>query len=254
MAKRVNTVADTLVKQAEIVEKQRVAAEKALLSGKAKEYESAKTKLKEVVDEYNLLARRVEYTRMKTEPLPFVAFAKTVTYKAKKVNETRNKVTKELDGVEVQTTERRLNLREFIDYAEIESKMINNIAKLQATLIVREKKILELTPEVFAKESGLVVDVVRAKSEGKTPDSNTAICKLIQSIADEAGIECKIINPDMYFIHTCAFVHDSKGIARVKPVTDGKFVSIIVDLFAHFVQGIPYSILIKEQKNADKAA
>lgn len=224
------------------------AAENALLTGKAKEYSLAKAALDKEVEEFNTNARHAKYAEFAKTDSPFIAFANAVKYDGKRVKETRNKDTKVVESISVIDTDRRLNLKEFVEYCKIDTTMLKEIAELLTVLTVREQNICKLKHEDYDKQSPFFCRVVKAKEAGETPDSNTQICKRIQNIMDGAGIDCRVINPDMHFIQQCSFVHDSKGIARVKPVPAGKFMTIIVDMMAHFVQGIPYSVFIKEQK------
>jgi hypothetical protein len=245
MAKRITDAAKT---QAEIVEEKRAAAEKALLAGKAKEYSTAKADLDKAVDEYNTLVRKTVYDKFLKSDKPFVEFAGTVYYDGKRAKETRNNDTKVVEGVTVEGAKYRLKLKEFVEYGKIETKMLREISDLFTVLTIREQGIMTLKHEDFVKQSQFFCRVVADKESGKTPDSNTAICRRIQGIMDMAGIDCRVMNLDMHFIQQCSFVHNGKNIAQIKPVTAGKFVSVVVDMMAHFVQGIPYSILVKEQK------
>lgn len=234
----------------EVLEEKRKTAETALLAGKAKDYADAKVDLDKAAEEYNTLLRYAQYDKFVESGNPFVAFASAVFYTGKRVKETRNKETKALEGVVVEDEKYRLKLREFIEYKKLDTSMLRDISDLLTVLTVREKEIVKLSHEDFVTKSRFFCDIVREKEAGGTPDSNTQICRRIQGIMDKAGIECRVTNLDMHFIQQCSFVHNGKGIAQIKSVTAGKFLSVVVDVMAHFVKKIPYSVLEKEQKKS----
>ena len=211
-------------------------------------YASAKADLQKSVDEYNVVAQKTVFAECAKAENPFAAFAAAFTYNGLRVKETKDKETQVVTGVETDTAQRRLSLRGFIKENEYDSSILVDIAKLLVLLTVRENNIMSLSHEDFAKKSLFFCKVVSEKAKGKTPDSNTQICRAIQNIMDKCGISARVINPDMHFIQQCAFVHDARGKCRVKPVTDGKFQTIMVDVMNHFVAGTAYTVLEKKQK------
>lgn len=225
-------------------------AKAALANGKATDYAKAYADLDRAVNTFNTEVRNGCYAKFAKAPHPFVAFAGAVFYDGKRIKVTRNNESKEVEGITVEKASRRLNLKEFVEFCKFDKKILDEISELQTLLTIREREICTLKHEDYLTHDRFFCRTVADKMAGKTPDSNTQICKKIQGILDMAGVECRIVNPDMHFIQQCSFVHDPKGIARVKPVTAGKFMTIVVDMMAHFVQGIEYSILIKEQKKS----
>lgn len=211
-------------------------------------YATAKADLEKAVEQYNVMVQKALFEEFGESDKPFIAFANAFTYEGFRVKETVDRETKVATGIETAKVSRRLSLRDFIKTNGYDASILTDISKLLTLLTIRENNIMQLSHDDFAKKSPFFCKVVTAKSEGKTPDSNTQICRAIQGILEKCGIECKVINPDMHFIQQCAFVHDARGKCRVKPVSEGKMQSIMVDVMNHFVAGTAYSVLEKKQK------
>lgn len=237
-------------KTKDVLSEKLAAAQTALLTGRARDYSQAKAALEKEIDEYNTLTRRAKYKEMQATDNPFEAFARTVFYTGKRTKENKDSKTGVVDSITVEDMSRRLNLKEFVECIKADKEILSEIGNLQTLLLVRKREVLKLSDADYAKESFLYCRIVKEKESGKTPDSNTQICKKLQGILDMAGLEYRVTNKDFGFIMQCCFLHDSKAVGRVKPCTAGKFMSLIVDVMAHYVQGIDYSVLEKEQKKS----
>lgn len=224
------------------------AAKAAFSSKDLDAYAVAKAELETAVNECNIMVQKNLYDDFAKQEKPFAAFATAFTYEGFRAKETKDKETQLVTGIEIEKVNRRLSLRGFIKEKSLDNTILTDISKLLTLLVVRENNIMQLSHEDFAKKSPFFCKVVSEKSKGGTPDSNTQICKAIQGVMEKCGIECRVINPDMHFIQQCAFVHDARGKCRVKPVTDGKFQTIMVDVMNHFVAGTSYSVLEKKQQ------
>ena len=188
------------------------------------------------------------FEEIKTAEKPYAEFVKRYSFTTKRVVEVADKLTEQIENVEVQSGERRLNLTSFVKFCEGDYTILETIQQTLELMTIREKNILSLTHDDFVKKSPFFIETVKAKYQGETPDSNRQICKKIQSIMDKMGIECKVINPDMHFVQQCAFVQANNAKCAIKSVGYNRFENIMVDVAFHFLTDTSYTLLEQKQR------
>lgn len=211
-------------------------------------------KLERQVKSHNGDIVNCEYDRLSKESDPMIAAVKQFYVELKRVVEDKDKDTGRVTGVNIETKKARIDLAKFCDFAKLDKSWINDTARLLVLLVSRKKNLLAMSSEELSKESLIFNEVVRELKDGETPNSNTQIVRLIQTIVDgaifvdngkgENAYRCT--NHDILFISEAILKFNAKEKCTLDSMNDRQFQSVMMSVFAHIL-GEAYAI--KEAKS-----
>lgn len=242
-----------------LVEEAKANANAALLGGSVADYSKSIAELKKRVDDLNIMLKRAEYEKFLETPNPIIAAVKQFSYVAYRIKETRDKETDAITGVLVETNTRRIDLADLVKYGELDKAWLFHCAELRALFHLRSVHVFEITSAMLAKESFFFSSQARKKANGETPDSNTQIVRLIQTIIDEAIFvddgtgknAYKCTNHDIAFIEKCFSKLDVKEKCTIATINDRQFQMVMMSVFEHCL-GEAYKVKStqRQKKNA----
>lgn len=113
-----------------------------------------------------------------------------------------------------------------------------------------------MSADALARQSYLFQDLAAKKKKGETPDSNTQIVKLIQTIVDQVAFKddgtgknvYKCTNHDIAFLHDAITKFEPKAKCAVSLLNERQFRSVMMSLFAHCVTNEKYAVLYKNKE------
>lgn len=217
-------------------------------------------KLERQVKSHNGDIVNCEYSRLSKESDPMIAAVKQFYVELKRVVEDKDKDTGRVTGVNIETKKARIDLAKFCDFAKLDKSWINDTARLLVLLVSRKKNLLAMNSEELSKESLIFNEVVRELKDGETPNSNTQIVRLIQTIVDgaifvdngkgENAYRCT--NHDILFISEAILKFNAKEKCTLDSMNDRQFQSVMMSVFAHIL-GEAYAIKeAKSRKSKDE--
>ena len=217
-------------------------------------------KLERQVKSHNGDIVNCEYDRLSKESDPMIAAVKQFYVELKRVVEDKDKDTGRVTGVNIETKKARIDLAKFCDFAKLDKSWINDTTRLLALLVSKKKNLLAMSSEELAKESLIFNEVVQELKDGETPNSNTQIVRLIQTIVDgaifvdngkgENAYRCT--NHDILFISEAILKFNAKEKCTLDSMNDRQFQSVMMSVFAHIL-GEAYAIKeAKSRKSKDE--
>lgn len=210
------------------------------------------------VKEINKVRCKVDYAKFLAEENPMIAAVKQFYINTLRVKESRSKDDNTIVAVNLEERKSRIDLEDFCDFGELPKKWANDAAHLLALLALRETNVFAIKASDLSSKSFYFIQQARAKVEGKTPDSNTQIVKLLQEIIDEMIFvdngegknAYKCTSHDLAFIHDAITKMDSKEKCTIATMNERQFKTVLMSVLAHCL-GEAYKVKaakIKEKK------
>lgn len=200
-------------------------------------FDNTMSDLKDALTAYNLATTAAFYDELSQKTQPMVEAVKMYAIPLHKIVEVSNDSGK---VVEVKLGEKstKISLDNFCAKQKLDREWVKECGQLLALLTLKKLKdydITKLSSAELAKKSNAFIKYAFEKHAGFTPDSNTKVVKLIQSIVDrvlgEGAYKCT--NYDINFIYDCATKIDRKSKCAIAMVTDKQFTEIMFEVFAH---------------------
>lgn len=216
-------------------------AKEALKEDNLTTYAEKMTALSTAVDQWNAELQNVAFKELATHEHPMIAAVKQFYIDAYKIKEEKDKETGKITDIKLDKRARRIDLEAFCKDAKINTAWVNDTSKLRDLLEARETEVYQMKPADLAKKSYYFISVMRKKKEGETPDSNTQIVKLLQTIIDEAIFVddgngknvYKCTNHDLAFIQDAVTKFDPKKKCSIAMMNDRAFKTVMMSVFAH---------------------
>lgn len=214
-------------------------------------------KLGEYVKAHNKDILNVEFDRLSKETNPMIAAVKQFYVEMKRVVESKDDETGRITGVNIETKKTRIDLAKFCDFAHLDKAWINQTARLLVLLVSKKRDLFAMSSEDLAKQSIIFHNVLNELKDGKTPNSNTQIVRLIQEIVDgtifvndgSGNNSYRCTNHDILFISEAVMKFNAKEKCALDSMNDRQFQSVMMSVFAHIL-GEAY--VIKEAKSRKK--
>ena len=204
-------------------------------------YSKAMAVLNEKVRVLNECICKVKYADFMTADKPVIAAVQAFYIDTVKIKESRHKEDGSITAVNFDKKKSRIDLEKFCIFGGIDTEWAHNCSKLLALLILRETDVYAIKPAELAKQSYYFISQVRAKKEGDTPDSNTKIVRLLQTIIDGAIFVddgkgknvYKCTNHDIAFIQDAVTKMDTKEKCTIAMLNERQFKTVMMSVFAH---------------------
>lgn len=214
-------------------------------------------KLGEYVKTHNKDILNVEFDRLSKETNPMIAAVKQFYVELKRVVESKDDETGRITGVNIETKKTRIDLAKFCDFAHLDKTWINQTARLLVLLVSKKRDLFAMSSDDLAKQSIVFHNVLNELKDGKTPNSNTQIVRLIQEIVDgtifvndgSGNNSYRCTNHDILFISEAVMKFNAKEKCALDSMNDRQFQSVMMSVFAHIL-GEAYAI--KEAKSRKK--
>lgn len=213
--------------------------------------------LKSKVGVANTSYAQTIYAKCKASENPIIAAIRdNFWWDAYKISEERSSEDNHLIDVTVGISKRVIDLEDLVKSADLPTGWISKCKELRALLKARRVNAFKISSEELAKESLFFNRVIEDKQDGKTPDSNTQIVRLIQAILDEAIYvdngagknRFKVTNHDIAFIESCITKLDAKGSTNVVMIRDHQFIRVMAGVFRHYLCNEAYTVSEKSYK------
>lgn len=240
MAKK-EVLATTLAEANKVAEATLKSVRDALAKKDLTKYNLTMTALQKDVKEVNNLRCKVEYAKFLETESPMITAVKQFYIDTIKVKETRNKDDGSITGVNLETKKSRIDLEDFCNFGELPKKWTTDASHLLALLALRETDVFKMSPTALSAKSFYFINQARAKQEGKTPDSNTQVVKLLQTIIDEMIFvdngegknAYKCTSHDLAFIHDAVTKMDTKEKCTIATMNERQFKTVLMSVLAH---------------------
>lgn len=225
----------------------------AIKANNLKLYNELRVKLDDELKEYNSLAMKAVFALAMKAKHPCAELARLYTFAGKKAKEEKDVKTKELLALKVNDADIQLRLGKFVKDNGLDTAITKGIQDLQTMYNTREKDVLAMTPVEFRKAykdgSSFERELMEALQNGETPLSNTKICAKLQEIVNACGINKRVTNHDtQVWLQQHAFT-TGKDKGSIKPVTGGKFESLVFTVLSMKVTGMPYTYYENQKTN-----
>lgn len=219
-------------------------------------YNEAKTKLDTSVKEYNeLLAYDVYDVLLKTDS-PIVEAVKKYEYEGFKVKEIRKTETRKVTNVEIEKKMRQIDLLKFCEYAKFDTMWEIDCQGFNQLLTLRCGKNLGLSDTELDKiaKSYYMSKVVSDLKLGKTPTSNSQVCKMLQKIIDrilptdaDGKSIYKCNSHDVAYLDAC-YAKRGKASLSVAMAKHDFLRRLVTDIMHRIVCGKMYTVEYKATK------
>lgn len=220
-------------------------------------YNEAKSKLDGSVKEYNgLLAYEVYDELLKTDS-PVVEAVKRYEYEGLRVKEIRETETHIVTGVEIETKTHQINLLDFFKYSKIDNTFETDCQGFNQLLTLRCAKILGLSDTELKNISKTyyMSKIVTSIELGKTPTSNTQVCKKLQEVIDcvlptdkDGKSIYKCNSHDVAYLDAC-YAKRGKASLSVAMAKHDFLRRLVTDIMHRIVCGETYSVEYKRNNN-----
>lgn len=209
------------------------------------------------VKELNKAIRNVEFDALAKEASPMIAAVQKFYIDLIKITETKDKDDGSIMGVNLEPRKARIDLEKLCDFAHLDKSWANNCDKLLELLYLRECNVYAMSPSDLAKRSFYFISQAKKKVEGETPDSNTQIVRLIQTIIDgaifvdngEGKNTYKCTTHDIAFIQDAVTKLDTKEKCSIAMLNSRQFKTVMMGVFAHCL-GEAYTVKALKKKNS----
>lgn len=220
-------------------------------------YNKSMKTLDDDVKELNKALRNVEFDELAKEASPMIAAVQKFYIDLIKVDISKDKDDGSITGVNLEPRKARIDLEKFCDFAKIDKAWANNCDKLLELLYLRECNVYAMKPSELAKRSFYFISQAKKKLEGETPDSNTQIVRLIQTIIDgaifvdngEGKNTYKCTTHDIAFIQDAVTKLDTKEKCSIAMLNSRQFKTVMMGVFAHCL-GEAYTVKALKKKNS----
>lgn len=237
-----NAATQTVLDKAQVVvNEQMEIVRKALADKDLAAYNSAYTKLQNDVKELNKCIANNEYAKLLAKPAPITEAVNQFYIDCKKPKEDRSKDGETIVGVNLVDKKARIDLEALCDFGKLDKTWVTHASELLSLLTLRETDVFNLSVSDLSSKSFYFLRQVKAKQNGETPDSNTKIVRLLQTIIDEMIFVdngngqnmYKCTNHDLMFIHDAITKMDAKEKCTIATMNDRQFRTVLMSVLAH---------------------
>lgn len=230
----------------------------ALTAGKLPEYTEGMTDLKKKVGEWNKCLRNVEFEKLLHTDSPMISAVRQFYVDGYKIKEEKDKDTEAIIAVSFEEKQSRIDLEEFCEFGNLDTKWAHSAALLRDLLEVQKTEVYSMKPAELAKKSYYFISKMKAKENGETPDSNTQIVRLLQQVVDEAIFVdngdgknvYKCNNHDIAFINDAVTKFNPKEKCSIQTLNSRQFKTVMMSVFAHCLGESITVKTAKAKKNA----
>lgn len=205
--------ADILAEIKKNMEEEIANANKAIKDGNLVAYADATVKLDSLKDEYEKIYSTIVYDELLKLDNSIVEAIKKYSYTTLRYREVKDKESHKVTGLELSEKERQIDLLKFCKYGELETKWQYKVEKFNFLMALRAARELGLTKtDLKNMQDKYYLDKsARDIAMGKTPTSNTQVCKMLQAVIDSIIYEdngnennaYKCNNHDVAYLDMC---------------------------------------------------
>ena len=201
------------------------------------DYDAQMADLTNALSAYNLATTAAVYDELSHENSPMVAAVKMYTIPLHRITDTKNDAGT-ITEMKLGEKSTKIDLEHFCSKKDYDLTWSKECGQLLALLTLKKLKdydITKLSSAELSKKSNAFIKYAFEKHAGFTPDSNTKIVKLIQSIVDRVLGEgtYKATYYDINFIYDCVTKIDRKSKCAIEMVNDRTFRAVMFEVFAH---------------------
>lgn len=221
-------------------------------------YNVAMSDLKDRVDEYNGVIKKVDYVKFCDSETPVIEAVTQFFHKLIRVKENRDVVTGTISSVNLEQTNARIDLEKFCDFAEISKEWTKETDRLLSLFVLRETNVFAMKPSEIIDKGNFFLSVATKKKNGETPDSNTQMVKQLQLIVDktifvdngEGKNKYKCTVHDLIFCKDALTKLDAKEKCTIATMKPRQFRTVIMSVLAHIL-GEEYKIKAAGKKKKE---
>lgn len=225
-------------------------ANDAIAKKDANAYNEAMLALANAEDEYTKLSANAMYDEYASKENPIVEIVKAYAYKTVGHKEKRNKDDNDrVVSVDPVERERQIDLLAFCKRAKLDTDWQYVASKCNQLMCLRAATQLGVDNVKDIAKSYFLQDKAKQIEMGKTPTSNTQVCKLLQSVIDEIlpndnpdGKTYKCNNYDVAYLDDLYGKKSGKQRITVRVSNDSFFRRILVDICYRLVTNSKYGI------------
>ena len=215
-------------------------------------YNTALTELNAAEKDYAAAAQLAMFADFKDRENPVIEIIRAYSFKTIGHKETRNKDTNSVISVDATEKYRQVDLLAFCKYAKLETSWANTASRFNQLMCLRAATQLGISPAEVKKiaTSYYMQDAVKKIEMGKTPTSNTQVCKLLQRVIDEmipnetedgkAIYKCN--NHDVAYLDDLYGKKSNKQILTVRVSNHSFLRRIIVDIAYRLITNGKYGV------------
>ncbi len=200
------------------------------------------------------------YSELMAKKLPMIAAIKRYSYLVIRHQEVRDSETKALTEFKLAEKERQIDLLKFAKFGDLDTFWEHNVSRFNQLLCLRAAQELGYTASEMSKLAKTYFLQKKAEelAQGKTPVSNTQLCKLLQSVIDailppadeEKGNAYKCNNHDVRYLLMC-YTKKGRNALSVAVSKDGFLRNLVMDIMHRIIEGKLYSLEYKTKKGCD---
>ncbi len=214
-------------------------------------YSAAIAALDEAEKQYAKLAAEAKYAEFTTKDNPIVEIIKARTYTILGHKETRGgtKENPRVMSVDMVEKSRDIDLLAFCEKAKLDTNWAFVASRVNQLMCLRAATQLGADVKKIAT-SYFLRDKVKEINLGKTPTSNTQVCKLLQTVIDEimpsdmteGGVAYKVNSHDVAYLDDLYGKKSGKHDLTVRVSNDSFFRRILVDICYRLVTNGKYGV------------
>lgn len=217
-------------------------------------YGKAMAKLKDDVADYNTMLKKVAYDNLGATESPMIEAVKQFYVEIFKIQEDRDDAGN-ISGINLVAKKSRIDLEAFCKFNSFPTKWATDAAHLLDLLALKEIDVFKIPVTSLTSKSVYFLQKATEKKSGATPDSNTQIVKLLQTIIDEmifvddgAGKNAyKCTSHDLIFIHDAITKFDAKEKCTIQTMNARQFNTVLMSVLAHCL-GEAYTVKAAKSK------
>lgn len=213
-------------------------------------YNKAIAELNEIEKEYAKLAAIATYNEYANKPNPIVEIIKAYDYEVLSHREkpSDDKNNPRIIAVTPEVRRRQIDLLAFCNHAKLDTHWEYVASCFNQLMCLRVAKDLGANVDKIAK-TYFLKEKAREINLGKTPTSNTQVCKLLQKVLDEVlplkeddtpAYRCN--NYDVAYLDNLYGKKSNKNSLTIRVSNDAFFRRILVDICYRLVTGSKYGV------------
>lgn len=213
-------------------------------------YNAAMTALDKAEKDYAKAKALDMYNEYAKKPNPIVEIIKAYSYEtlAHKEKRSEDKDNPRVIAINPDTRKRQIDLLAFCSHAKLDTHWELTASAVNQLMCLRVAKELGADVDKIAK-SYFLKEKAREIKLGKTPTSNSQVCKLLQAVIDEI-LPCneddtpayKCNNYDVKYLDALYGKKSNKNMLTVRVSNDAFFRRILVDICYRLVTGSKYGV------------
>ena len=215
-------------------------------------YNTAMVDLAAAEKEYASAAQIEMFAAYKDVANPVIEIIRAYSYQTIGHKEVRNKDDGRVTSVDATVKDRQIDLLAFCKFAKLDTSWIHTASRFNQLMCLRAATELGCTPAEIKRISSsyYLQDAVKKIEMGKTPTSNTQVCKLLQRVIDEMLPNededgkpiYKVNNHDVAYLDDLYGKKSNKSILTVRVSNDSFLRRILVDIAYRLITDGKYGV------------